>query len=419
MDTTMTIAKLEAGPGMDEGNDNSNRYANIVAGSWWAQFRYGSNPWMARYVYSLMFLLANLLAWAVRDYGPKALTQMNKLKTCEGVGDCIGAEGVLRVSMGCFIFYFIMFLATCGTSKLHGRKELWHSSWWSAKIFLMITLILLSFYLPKEIILIYGYIAHFGAGVFLLIQLVSIISFITWLNDCCLSEKYAERCRTHFMLLATAAYVVCILGIILMYIWYTPRLTCLLNIFFITWTIFLLQLMTTISLHPKVNAGFLTPGLMGLYVVFLCWSAIRSEPDDKCLRSSGASRDWLTLISFIVALLAMVIATFSTGIDSKCFQVKQNLNFTISQSRKDEKQDEDDVPYGFGFFHFVFASGVMYFAMLLIGWNSHHTMKKWTIDVGWTSTWVRIVNEWVAVCVYLWMLIAPIVWKSRQAEGPK
>ncbi|KAL9993159.1 putative serine incorporator/TMS membrane protein [Helianthus debilis subsp. tardiflorus] len=124
---------------------------------------------------------------------------------------------------------------------------------------------------------------------------------------------------------------------------------------------------------------------------------------------SGVSRDWLTIISFVIALLAMVIATFSTGIDSQCFQ-----------SRKDEKQEEDDVPYGYGFFHLVFASGVMYFAMLLIGWNSHHTMQRWTIDVGWTSTWVRIVNEWLAVCVYLWMLVAPIVWKSRKvAEEPK
>lgn len=109
----------------------------------------------------------------------------------------------------------------------------------------------------------------------------------------------------HVMLLATTAYVVCILGIILMYIWYTPDPSCLLNIFFITWTLVLLQLMTSVSLHPKVsstptisyfrtvlvkkwfirahlglflkqvNAGFLTPGFMGLYVVFLCWSAIR------------------------------------------------------------------------------------------------------------------------------------------------
>ncbi|KAL8189662.1 hypothetical protein R6Q57_029228 [Mikania cordata] len=152
----MTIAKLEAGPEMDQENNTSNRYAKILTGSWWAQFRYGYNPWMARYVYSVMFLLANLLAWAVRDYGPNALAQMSKLKTCEGVEDCIGTEGVLRVSMGCFIFYFIMFLSTTETSKLYGRKELWHSSWWSAKIFLMITLILLSFFLPRQMVMIYG-----------------------------------------------------------------------------------------------------------------------------------------------------------------------------------------------------------------------------------------------------------------------
>ncbi|XP_076910213.1 uncharacterized protein LOC143567777 [Bidens hawaiensis] len=405
----MTV-KLEAG--MEEGlgnNTTSDRYAKILTGSWWAQFRYESNPWMARYVYSVMFLLANLLAWAVRDYGGTALTQMSKLKTCEGGEDCLGTQGVLRVSMGCFIFFFIMFVSTSGTKKLHGRKELWHSSWWSVKIILMIILVVLPFFLPTQLILAYGSIAHFGAGVFLFIQLISIIRFITWLNERCLSEKYAERCHTHFTVIAIGEYFVCILGIILMYIWYTPQLSCVYNIAFITWTLFLLQLMTSVSLHPKVRAGFLTPGLMGLYIVFLCWSAIRSEPpDNKCTRTWGASRHWLTIISFVIALVTMVIATFSIGINYKCFQ-----------RGNDEKQEEDDVPYCFGFFHLVFASGVMYFAMLLIGWNSHHTMAKWTIDVGWTSTWVRIVNEWLAVCVYLWMLVEPIVWKGRQVEETK
>lgn len=211
------------------------------------------------------------------------------------------------------------------------------------------------------------------------------------------------------MLLAMTAYLVCIVGIILMYIWYVPEPSCLLNIFFITWTLVLLQLMTSVSLHPKVNAGFLTPGLMGLYIVFICWCAIRSEPaGDRCNRKAEASNhtDWLTIISFVIALLAMVIATFSTGIDSQCFQL-----------RKNDLKSEDDVPYGYGFFHLVFATGAMYFAMLLIGWNTHHPMKKWTIDVGWTSTWVRVVNEWLAVCVYLWMLVAPMVWKCREFGG--
>ncbi|PNX85173.1 serine incorporator 3-like protein, partial [Trifolium pratense] len=148
-----------------------------------------------------------------------------------------------------------------------------------------------------------------------------------------------------------------------MYIWYAPEPSCLLNIFFITWTLVLVQLMTSVSLHPKVNAGILTPGLMGLYVVFLC-----CEPaGENCIRKSDTATktDWLSIISFVVAILAIVIATFSTGIDSKCFQF-----------RKDDTPAEDDVPYGYGFFHFVFATGAMYFAMLLVGWNSHHAMRS-------------------------------------------
>lgn len=57
----------------------------------------------------------------------------------------------------------------------------------------------------------------------------------------------------HVMLLATAAYIVCIVGIIMMYVWYAPEPSCLLNIFFITWTLVLIQLMTSVSLHPKVR----------------------------------------------------------------------------------------------------------------------------------------------------------------------
>lgn len=69
----------------------------------------------------------------------------------------------------------------------------------------------------------------------------------------CFLMKLLCCSHVHVMLLATTAYTVCILGVILMYIWYVPDPSCLLNIFFITWTLFLIQLMTSISLHPKVS----------------------------------------------------------------------------------------------------------------------------------------------------------------------
>lgn len=50
---------------------------NSVFKDWCGQFR-SSNPWMARYVYGLLFLVANLLAWAARDYGRGPLAELER-----------------------------------------------------------------------------------------------------------------------------------------------------------------------------------------------------------------------------------------------------------------------------------------------------------------------------------------------------
>nr|GLL49049.1 probable serine incorporator [Ipomoea trifida] len=324
-------------------NGISDRYATVKQGSWFNQFRSGSNPWMARYVYSFMFLLATLLAWIVRDYGSKTLSHF-KSNSCP-----------FDSPSWIHLHHFILCQDSC-TTKLMDRRETWHSRWWFAKIPMMIALTLLPFFLPSDLIEVYGHLSHFGAGVFLLVQLVSIISFITWLNDFCHSDEYADTWRVHAMILAATAYIVSILGIILIYI---IEGVGALNVFFILTTAVLIHLMTIVSIRPE---------------------------------------------SFVVAVMAIVIATFSTGIDSKSFQLRN------------EQEEDDDVPYGYGFFHFVFATGAMYFAMLLVGWNAKNPTTKLTIGIGWASTWVRIVNEWVAAGVYLWRIVAPIIWKGARAN---
>lgn len=92
------------------------------------------------------------------------------------------------------------------------------------------------------------------------------------------------------------------------------------------------------------------------------------------------------------------------------------------------------MPYKYEFFHLVFSLGAMYFAMLFVSWNLENTTRKygfslnpfavvincdlclaadygnalipmgdddrWVIDVGWASTWVKIINEWLAATIY-------------------
>ncbi|CAN1278824.1 Serine incorporator 3 [Linum perenne] len=356
----------------------------------------------ARYVYCIIFLITNLKAWFFRDYGQQVLSRFNYIKACGVDGEhCCQTLGVLRVSLGCFIFFISMLFTTLKTRKLYEARSCWHSEWWWAKVFILIVSMAAPFFFPSNHIQVYGELARVGAGVFLVLQLVSVIEFITWWNNYWMPDEGKNQNCSFGLFMSTIIYIASFSGILGMYIFYGHRLECALNIFFITWTAVLLTVMMAISLHSKVNRGLLSTGIMASYLIFLCWSAIRSEPaSDKCnnqTQTHGKS-DWTTIVSFLIAIGAIVMATFSTGMDSKSFQF-----------RKEEMEEEDDIPYDYGFFHLVFALGAMYFAMLFISWNLKSSATKWSIDVGWESTWVKILNEWFAATVYIWKLIFPVV----------
>ncbi|XP_021725177.1 probable serine incorporator [Chenopodium quinoa] len=359
-----------------------------------------------RYYYGVIFLITNFVAWIIRDYIQRVIPEDHFLRTC-GIGghDCIQTIGVLRISFGCFIFFAVMFLTTVKTSKLQEVRNAWHSGWWPVKCILLVISMMSPFFVPSEFIHFYGEFARIGAGIFLALQLISVIQFIAWWNNYWMPDVKLKQSCSLGLFMSTLFYVASICGVVALYILYVPRPSCTLNIFFITWTAVLLIVMMLISLHSKVNRGLLSSGIMAAYVVFLCWSAIRSEPaGDKCSpqKQADGHHDWMTVFSFFIGICAIVMATFSTGIDSESFQF-----------RKVEVQEEDDIPYKYGFFHLVFSLGAMYFAMLFISWDLNSSTKKWSIDVGWASTWVKIINEWFAATIYMWKLISPVV---RQAK---
>ncbi|KAL3620073.1 hypothetical protein CASFOL_034985 [Castilleja foliolosa] len=305
----------------------------------------------ARYAYGVVFLLTNIIAWLFRDYGEKILPMLPYSKAC-------GAE----------------------------ERECYHT---------------------MDYVQLYGELARVGAGIFLILQLISVIEFITWWNNYWMSDetKKSRSCSIG-LFMSTVFYISSVCGIVVMYVFYASKTSCSLNIFFISWTGVLLIVMMVISLHSKVNRGLLSSGIMASYIVFLCWTAMRSEPgSEKCSpeKHETGHIGWAAVVGFVVALCAIVIATFSTGIDSQSFQLRRN----------GAKLLEDDVPYSYGFFHLVFSLGAMYFAMLFISWNLGSLTRKWSIDVGWASTWVKIVNEWFAATIYLWKLIFPVLKETK------
>lgn len=85
------------------------------------------------------------------------------------------------------------------------------------------------------------------------------------------------------------------------------------------------------------------------------------------------------------------------------------------ETGKDKKKDSvaQPVSYSYSFFHLIFALASMYSAMLLSGWTSSSENSD-LIDVGWTSVWVRIGTEWVTAGLYIWSLVAPLIFTDRE-----
>ncbi|KAF3789541.1 Serine incorporator 3 [Nymphaea thermarum] len=350
----------------------------------------------ARYAYGFIFFLTNLLAWVVRDYGHPVTAKLHYLKECHTGKECLHTEGVLRskkvASRLSFVAFWVVVPKVCHMDFIDADPFL-HSFRFHSDIRCVETKSIFRYLFSTDIIRFsVTFVKCDLYRIFLLVQLISVIHFILWWNRCCMPEDKLKHSCFMGLFIATVSYIAALCGIFLMYLWFAGGSSFLLNIFFITWTLVFLKAMMIVSLHSKVNTGLLSSGIMGFYIVFLCWSAIRSEPIDERSNSRKQdywSGDWTTIVSFLFAVCAIAMVTFSTGIDSNSFQLL-----------KDEVQTEDDVPYKYGFFHAIFSLGAMYFAMLFVSWDLKHSIKKWSIDVGWASTWVKIVNEWFAATIY-------------------
>ncbi len=84
----------------------------------------------------------------------------------------------------------------------------------------------------------------------------------------------------------------------------------------------------------------------------------------------------------------------------------------------EEKERTKTVSYSYSFFHIIFSLASMYSAMLLTGWSTSVGESGKLVDVGWPSVWVRILTGFATAALYLWSLLAPILFPEREFWAP-
>ncbi|XP_026444790.1 serine incorporator 1-like [Papaver somniferum] len=302
-------------------------------------------------------------------------------------------NAVFRVSLGNFLFFASLALIMIGVKDQNDKRHVIHHGGWTVKFVVWALLIVLMFFVPDVII------SFYVSCMYLALLAVSVGCYI-------------------------AAFTIA--G--LMFIWFNPSgHDCGLNVFFIVMTMILAFGFAIIALHPQVNGSLLPASVISVYCAYVLYSALSSEPRDYVCNGLHNSSKGVSTGNLILGMLTTVLSvlysarragsstTFLSPPSSpRSGGGKPLLDDKLEEGKKGKETEAVPVTYSYMFFHLIFALATMYSGMLLTGWTGSSSSDSAFIDVGWTSTWVRICTQWATAALYVWSLVAPLVLTDRE-----
>lgn len=259
-------------------------------------------------MYAIMLLLGTVVACIMLSPGLE--DTLKKVPFCDTAGggdgsgsqlaalaqqiDCSEVVGYLAVYRLCFamtLFFFVMALLMIGVKSSKDPRAGIQNGFWGLKFLILIGAIIGAFFIPHgQFGVVWRYFGLFGGFLFILIQLVLIIDFAhSWAEAWV--DKYEEtEGRGWYCALLSATflnYALSITAVVLFFVYYTTNDGCSLHKFFISFNLILCALVSVLSILPKVQesqprSGLLQASVITLYTLYLTWSAMTNQPEQKC-----------------------------------------------------------------------------------------------------------------------------------------
>ncbi|XP_012858348.1 PREDICTED: serine incorporator 3 [Erythranthe guttata] len=382
----------------------------------------------ARIGYCGLFGVSLIVSWILREFAQPVLKHLSWINTSDNLSkEWYQMQAVLRVSLGNFLFFAILAVIMIGIKYQNDKRDFFHHEGWIVKIVIWTTLIILMFFLPNAVISVYGVVSKFGAGLFLLVQVLMLLDATHSWNDSWVA-KDDQKWYIALLVVSISCYIGAFTFSGLLFIWFNPSgQDCGLNVFFLVMTIILAFSFGIIALHPKVNGSLLPASVISMYCAYVCYTGLSSEPRDYVCNGLHNKSKVVSTSTLILGMLTTVLSVLYSALRAgssttflsppsspRAGGKKPLLEGDELESGKGKNETENKpVTYSYMFFHLIFALASMYSAMLLSGWTSDSENPQ-LIDVGWTSVWVRICTEWVTAGLYVWSLIAPLILPDRE-----
>lgn len=157
--------------------------------------------------------------------------------------------------------------------------------------------------------------------------------------------------------------------------------------------------------------GFVSSVMM-LYVTYLNFQALATTSDSSC-----NSPDWSEKAPKWAGLFILIITISYVGYDKR--MLKQEDRELVST--KEANQEEDGTAHQAyqalmqkmnRFFHLVMTMGSFYLTMLMSNWGEGSGRTEWYREAA--SPWINISAEWIAMLMYIWILLAPLLFTEYE-----
>ncbi|KAI8777596.1 probable serine incorporator [Biomphalaria glabrata] len=400
-----------------------------------------------------------------------------------GCAQLVGYTAVYRIGLAVTTFYFLLMLLTvCVPSSNHWRASI-QNGYWIFKLIFLCGFIIAAFVIPSEFSIYWMYVGMVGGFLFIILQLILLVDFChawnaTWVGRTQGRRNTCGTCCT--TVVSLFVFALAVVGMVFLFLFYGAY-GCTTNHIFLGINIGLCVLLTFLTILPctknrNPNAGLLQASVICLYVVYLTWSALTSEPMEEIKNfldtlkvkassvisgdtQSSTSRSVLTttteivpslnyttkcrpdpafpesdrisayvglVFMFIMAVYGSVrtsddahkLGVTTEGKSCFCCLITKRDNPSELGGQRVIQNESSQVVYSYSFFHFVFCLAALNIMMQLTNWYSPAMSDLDNFGRNWAAVWVKIASSWVCVAIYIWSLFIPKFCFGRNLSFP-
>lgn len=430
---------------------------------------------MTRITYAIILLVNSILSWIALS--PFIVHRLEKVSfgfinnRCGPDGkECISFVSVHRINLALGTLHLILAALLVNVKSTANPRAVIQNGCWKLKVLAWIALIAINFLLiPDNFFIFYGnHIAIIFSTLFLGIGLILLVDFAhAWAEKCLEKieleeltgdDEYNAGFWKKLLVGGTLSMYVCsIVLTVVMYVFFAKS-GCSMNQTAITLNVVFSIVTSVVSINQNIqesnpNAGLAQASMVVFYNTYLVLSAVVSEPDDRqcnpLVRSKGTRTFSVVLGAFFTFLSLAYTTTRAANSSFFDMDIPEPADTPISQQPSERSQmryqaikqavDEGSLPesalnqvdlyddaeesgadmklpvkYDYALFHIIFFLATQYISTLL-------TINVKQDDVGdfipvgrtYFSSWIKIVSSWVCYALYIWSLVAPMVWPDR------